>query len=55
MITIRLHDGETVTLDADPKDVTSESSALVIRRGGIIIGRFRRCIAWHETPSDDQQ
>lgn len=52
MITIRLHDGDTVTLNADPKDVTTENSTLIIRRDGITIGKFRRYIAWHETPED---
>lgn len=53
MITVLLNDnGERVTLNADPKDVSIESSALVIRRDKVIIARFRRHLCWHETTDD---
>lgn len=50
MITVLLNDsGERVTLNADPKDVSIENSALVIRRDKVIIARFRRHVAWYES------
>ena len=50
MITVLLSDsGETVTLNADPKGVTAESGALIVRRDNQIIARFRRHTAWWET------
>ena len=49
MITVQISDTEKVRIDADPKDVSIENSALVIRRDKVIIARFRRHVAWWET------
>ena len=49
MITVLLADSERVTLDAEPKDVSAESGALIVRRDNQIIARFRRYTAWWET------
>ena len=45
--------GEKVTLNAEPKDVTTESGTLIVRRDRQIIARFRRHIAWFEAADND--
>lgn len=55
MITVLLNDnGEKVTLDAEPKNVTTENGSLIVRRDKQIIARFRRHIAWWETVENTQ-
>ncbi|MGP5593871.1 hypothetical protein [Brachybacterium alimentarium] len=48
-ITVQINDTERVIVDAEPKGVTIENSALIVRRDGQIIARFRRHTAWWET------
>lgn len=51
MITVLLNDtGEKVTLNAEPQNVTTENGTLIVRRDNQVIARFRRHIAWWETP-----
>ena len=45
-ITVQINDHERVTINADPKNVTTENGSLVIRRDNVIVARFRRFIAW---------
>ena len=46
-ITVQINDHERVTINADPKNVKTESGNLTIRRSdGTVIARFRRHIAW---------
>lgn len=47
-IRIILHEGESVTLNASSDDVNTETGALVVKRDGKTIGKFRRYVAWHE-------
>ena len=52
MITVLLNDnGETVTLNASPNDATIENGTLIIRRDKQVIARFRRHVAWWESPT----
>lgn len=51
-ITVQINDTERVIIDADPKDVSIENSALVIRRDKTIIARFRRHLCWYEATDD---
>lgn len=53
MITVLLANGETITLNAEPKDVTTEGGTLIIRRDRQIIAKFRRHIGWFEAADDD--
>lgn len=50
MITVQINESEKVTLNAEPENVSIESNALVIRRDKQVIARFRRHIAWWESP-----
>ncbi|MDI3331745.1 MAG: hypothetical protein QJR09_13570 [Micrococcus sp.] len=48
MIRVQTEDGP-VTIDAEPKDVTSSAGHLKITRQGVIIAQFRNWQHWHET------
>lgn len=54
MITVLLNDsGEKVTVNAEPSNVTIETGALIARRDRQVIARFRRHLAWWETPQSE--
>ncbi|MCT1996673.1 hypothetical protein M3C58_00375 [Brachybacterium muris] len=47
-IKIIMHDGETITVPGEAKDVKINSNVLTITRNNIVTAQFRRYIAWIE-------
>ena len=43
-----MHDGETITVPGEAKDVKINSNVLTITRNNIVTAQFRRYIAWIE-------
>lgn len=53
MIRVMLHDGESVTLNAAPKDMSTGNGTLTVRRDGSVIASFRRSLGWHEVSTTE--